>query len=82
MEDELRIRQFRYLWSLKEAYVKMDGRGLGYGLERVNFAPLLPIQAETGAPVRRTLGGAEFMVCDCVDYTLAACEKQIGAKTE
>lgn len=82
MEDKLRVRQFRYLWSLKEAYVKMDGRGLGYGLERVNFAPFLPIQAETGEPVRRRLGGAEFMVCSYADYTLAACESKIGTRTE
>lgn len=82
MEDELRVRQFRYLWSLKEAYVKMDGRGLGYGLERVNFAPFLPIQAETGEPVRRRLGGAEFMACGYADYTLAACESKIDTRTE
>ena len=74
MEDRLRARQFRYLWSLKEAYVKMDGRGLGYGVDRVNFAPFLPIQAKPGAPLDRTLGGAEFMLCDHEHYTLAACE--------
>lgn len=74
MEDELRVRQFRCLWSLKEAFVKMDGRGLGYGMDRANFAPLLPIQAEAGEPVQRKLKGAEFMVCDCGNYTLAACE--------
>lgn len=82
MEDELRVRQFRYLWSLKEAFVKMDGRGLGYGMDRANFAPLLPIQAETGEPARRKFGGAEFMVSDYADYTLAACEEQIGKKAE
>ncbi len=82
MEDKLRVRQFRYLWSLKEAFVKMDGRGLSYGMDRANFAPFLPIQAEEGEPVRRKLGGAEFMICDYADYTLAACETEIGAGTE
>lgn len=74
MEDRLRLRQFRFLWSLKEAYVKMDGRGLGYGMDKVNFAPLLPIEAEPGEFVQRTLGTVEYRICDCGNYTLAACE--------
>ncbi len=82
MEDELRIQQFRCLWSLKEAFVKMDGRGLGYGMERVNLAPLLPLPAQSGERIRRELGGTEFMICSCEHYTLAACETQIGARTE
>lgn len=82
MEDELRVRQFRCLWSLKEAFVKMDGRGLGYGMDKANFAPLLPIQTEAGESVQRKLKGAEFMICDYADYTLAACESQVGARTE
>ncbi len=82
MGQEARTGQFRYLWSLKEAFVKMDGRGLGYGMDRVNFAPFLPVQTELGKPVRRNLGEAEFVICDHENYTLAACEMQDGAGRE
>ncbi len=44
---EEREQQMRFLWSLKESYVKMDGRGLGYGLNSVNLASMLPIQADS-----------------------------------
>lgn len=74
MEDRLRAGQFRYLWSLKEAYVKMDGRGLGYGMDRANFASLLPIEAEPGEWIQKTCEAVEYRVCDCGNYTLAACE--------
>ncbi len=30
-----------YLWSLKESFVKLDGRGLGYGMKNANFAGLI-----------------------------------------
>lgn len=36
--------QLRFLWSMKEAFVKMDGRGLGYGLKKINLAALLPVK--------------------------------------
>ncbi len=74
MEDRLRIQQFRYLWSLKEAYVKMDGRGLGYGMDKVNFAALLPIAAEPGEYVQRMFDSVEYRICNHGAYTLAACE--------
>lgn len=74
MEDRLRVGQFRYLWSLKEAFVKLDGRGLGYGMDKVNFAALLPIVAEPGEYIQRMCGSVEYRVCDCGNYTLAACE--------
>lgn len=74
MEDKLRIRQFRFLWSLKEAFVKLDGRGLGYGMDRADFASLLPIETEPGRFVYGTVGSVECGICEQENYTLAACE--------
>ena len=74
MEDKLRIRQFRFLWSLKEAFVKQDGRGLGYGMDKANFVSLLPIETEPGRLVYRTVGSVECGICEQENYTLAACE--------
>ena len=45
LETEEKEQQFRYLWSLKESFVKLDGRGLGYGMERVELSALLPAEA-------------------------------------
>ncbi len=74
MEEELRVGQFHCLWSLKEAFVKLDGRGLGYGMDKVNFAPILPIGTEPGEWIQKTCEAVEYWVCDCRNYTLAACE--------
>lgn len=70
-----RERQLRALWSMKESYVKRDGRGLGYGVEKVDFSALLPIpMTERGAEIR-FVGGEEirFLMQGTKRYTLAAC---------
>ncbi len=66
-DGNLRERQLQILWSLKEGYVKKDGRGLGYGMDRLSFAALMPFDASGVCPERGILW-------DCREnYTLAAC---------
>lgn len=64
---KVRERQLQILWSLKESFVKRDGRGLGYGMDRVSFARLMPFPDTGICPERSVLW-------DCKEsYTLAAC---------
>lgn len=37
LSPEMQMHAFRHLWSLKEAVLKAHGRGMGYGLERIQF---------------------------------------------
>lgn len=74
MEDEMRQAQFRFLWSMKESFVKMDGRGLGYGMDRVNCASLLPVRLSPGESCVKECGSVTFWIQDQERYTLAACE--------
>lgn len=37
-------RQQQILWSLKESLVKLDGRGLGYGMRELDLSEYLPIE--------------------------------------
>ncbi len=76
MEEADRERQFRFLWSLKESFVKMDGRGLGYGLDRLSFARLLPISLGPGKAFQGTSDPASLLLCDRESYTLAAYESE------
>ncbi len=39
--QEERERYLQMLWPLKESFVKMDGGGLGFGMERVNLTGIL-----------------------------------------
>ena len=62
-------RQMRFLWSMKESFVKMDGKGLGYGMDSVNLAALLPVKSDgTG-----DLDGVSYTVRESAAYTLAGC---------
>lgn len=73
MEQKQRQEQLQLLWSMKESYVKMDGRGLGYGVERINLAGLLPVVLpEEGAALLR-YGECCFVVESRKCCTLAAC---------
>lgn len=38
-DDQGKLRRFYLHWSLKEAYVKAIGQGLGYDLRRISFVP-------------------------------------------
>lgn len=38
-----REKQQQILWSLKESLVKLNGRGLGYGLKNIDLSEFLPI---------------------------------------
>ena len=44
LDQEECQRQLRLLWSLKESFVKLDGRGLGYGMDRIDLSGFLPIK--------------------------------------
>lgn len=89
LPEQERERQLRLLWSLKEAFVKRDGRGLGYGVDRANFAGYLPLMSGgaaegiksgavlfqmTNAEIQAPL---DFLLRETETYTLAACVGQI-----
>lgn len=44
LDEEKRTQQLWYLWSLKESFVKWNGKGLAYGMDRISFAEVLPIE--------------------------------------
>lgn len=78
MEQEERHRQQQILWSLKESYVKRDGRGLGYGLKNIDFSQYLPITEKrkilylkNGCEDYRSDGVIQFE--SGTSYTLAFC---------
>lgn len=41
LDEKERERTLRLLWSMKESYVKLDGRGLSYGMKEVDLFSLL-----------------------------------------
>jgi phosphopantetheinyl transferase (holo-ACP synthase) len=43
LDEAQRSHQLHLLWSLKESFVKWQGQGLSYGMERVCFAEVLPL---------------------------------------
>lgn len=43
LEQTEREHQQQLLWSLKESLVKLDGRGLAFGLNRIDLSEYLPI---------------------------------------
>jgi 4'-phosphopantetheinyl transferase len=47
---EEREMQLRILWSLKESFVKRDGRGLGYGMDRIDLSKRMPFEMAGAAP--------------------------------
>lgn len=67
-----REQQMRFLWSLKESYVKMDGRGLGYGLNSVNLAEMFPMQADK-VEVQDNIS---YIAGEFERYTLAGCMRK------
>lgn len=72
-------RQQQILWSLKESLVKLDGRGLGYGMRELDLSAYLPIengeQRQQIQMKKRTLQEAEYRLQIQTEeaYTLAAC---------
>lgn len=69
LEPKERQRQLRLLWSLKESFVKLDGRGLGYGLERIDLSEFLPMDM-AGIYNKEEIA---FRIAEHSSYTLAAC---------
>ena len=70
-----REEQLHALWSMKESFVKMDGRGMGYGMERINLASLLPVSPEKEQAIVME-GKLRFLLQGYDTYTLAACMQE------
>ncbi|MEE0693748.1 MAG: 4'-phosphopantetheinyl transferase superfamily protein [Lachnospiraceae bacterium] len=78
MDEEERTRQLQYLWSLKESFVKWNGRGIAYGMDRVSFAEALPaaLAYTKDQKIRRTIlvkDIPKLLLYDGGAYTLCAC---------
>lgn len=78
MDEEERTRQLQYLWSLKESFVKWNGRGIAYGMDRVSFAEALPaaLAYAKDQKIRRTIlvkDIPKLLLYDGGAYTLCAC---------
>lgn len=67
-------KQLRLLWSMKEAFVKLDGRGLGYGLKNVDLSDLMPIPDSSW---QKNGAGLQFFGKLSGQYTLATCEHRL-----
>lgn len=72
-------RLLQVLWSMKESYVKRDGRGLAYGLERIGLA--VELEELRGLwSVKESLSkqgrAGDFVVRVTPHYTLAVCGVQ------
>lgn len=48
LEADARREQLHFLWSLKESYVKWNGRGLVYGMQRIDLSEYLPLVLQPG----------------------------------
>jgi phosphopantetheinyl transferase len=81
--DSKHLRFLHILWSAKESIVKMDGSGLGYGLDRLNLMPLFAGKTDEGLQEPDTvrqyqgviegIGAIQLLVKTGRNYTLAAC---------
>ena len=85
-EQQLMIQ---VLWSMKESAVKQNGRGLGYGVERLDFSEQLALYLEkipdgkNGVPISLTgAAGQNFIIQSTSEYTLAVCGRSLTEKIE
>ena len=76
LAEEERKEQLHILWSAKESFVKWDGRGLAYGMNRVNLSSFLPIHMRAGEYRQVELGELWFYLKKTDNYTLSACSKE------
>ena len=69
-----REKQQQILWSLKESLVKLNGRGIGYGLKNIDLSEFLPI-IDGKHQILIQMEPGQYTVCVQTDenYTLAAC---------
>lgn len=65
--------QLRMLWSMKEAFVKMDGRGLGYGLKNLDLSSFLPIMEQNW---QNSVKDCFFEGKRAENYTLVCCSRE------
>lgn len=63
-EASVRQEMLRLLWSMKESYVKMDGQGLGYGMEKINFSDVL---GKLRWPMEKAYGTAYARQADIIE---------------
>ncbi|MDO4322671.1 MAG: 4'-phosphopantetheinyl transferase superfamily protein [Lachnospiraceae bacterium] len=68
LEPDRRDEQLHFLWSLKESFVKWNGEGITYGMDRINLAKYLPVRLLPGQS--RRMGG--FLLYHTDSFTLAA----------
>lgn len=73
LPSKLAAEQLRILWSMKEAFVKMDGRGLGYGLKNLDLSVLLPVTEQEWQRSGKT---CFFEGKRAEHYTLVCCSRK------
>lgn len=73
LEPEIRSEQMHFLWSLKESFVKWDGKGLSYGMERIDLSQYLPIELDTGQSCRLD----RFLLHCGEAFTMAVCSDEL-----
>lgn len=82
LEPEEQGEQVHFLWSMKESFVKWDGKGIAYGMKRIDLSGYLPIRLGRGE-IRRW---DDFLLYHTDAFTLAAygegLPQEISCKTE
>lgn len=80
MDGAGREEQLQYLWSLKESYVKWQGTGLSYGMDRVNFAGLMPFSPDGEGANLIKYGDLHILLRSEPSCTLAVCGEEPQTK--
>lgn len=85
LDEEGRKQALQILWSVKESFVKMDGRGIGYGMNQANMSGTLrqALLTSAGEPIiiEETDEKKLYFLTYCsAGYTLAACSMQPGQR--
>lgn len=77
-----RQKQLSFLWSLKESFVKWQGQGLAYGVDRINFASHLPFVEEIGQVYAFLMEecNLRFVLQSADAYTMAACGERLQGR--
>ena len=75
MSEEKKEEQLPFLWSLKESFVKWQGTGLSYGMDRINLAGHMPFDVKEEGMYRIPYGDLYFLLCSEPAYTLAVCSE-------